>query len=30
MDWKDKEDWKALAFTVVFFAVGFSSLLWVE
>ena len=30
MDWKDKEDWKALAFTVVFFAVGFSSLLWIN
>jgi len=29
-DYKDKEEWKALIFTIVFFSVGFSSLLWIN
>jgi hypothetical protein len=29
-DYRDKEEWKALIFVIVFFSVGFSSLLWID
>jgi len=29
-DYRDKEEWKALIFVIVFFGVGFSSLLWID
>ena len=30
MDWKDKDELKALAFTICFFGFGFSSLLFID
>jgi hypothetical protein len=29
-DYRDKEEWKALIFVIVFFSVGFSALLWID
>jgi len=29
-DYKDKEEWKALIFAILFFSIGFSSLLWID
>ena len=29
-DYKDKEEWKALIFTVLFFSIGFSFLLCID
>ena len=29
-DYRNKEEWKALIFVIVFFSVGFSALLWID